>query len=454
MRLAKFDRIQSKQDSTIEINILTLVNLFIHRLNWFQKEDKMKHLFLVAALIASLSLSCNSSHQSTPEHTPDLRPPIMGWASWNNYHVNISEEIIQSQADAMKNLGLDNYGYQYINIDDGFFGGRDSLGNMLSHPTRFPSGMKSLATYIHAKGLKAGIYSDAGINTCASHYDQDTIGVGMGLYGHEEQDLRTFLQAWNYDFIKVDWCGGKWLNLDEEGRYTKIGKLARTMKPAVVYNVCRWEFPGEWVTNLAHSWRISGDLRANFKSVLKTIDANKDLWKYSSRGHYNDMDMLQVGRGMTYEEDKTQFSMWCLMHSPLLLGSDLTQITEETLSIITNQELIQINQSPYVYQARLVIDNDSLQLWGRPLISTMSGEYAVALLNRTNKAQTFTFPIDTIGVATEKGYTVKDVWSKEEFPTSNAPELTREIAPHGIVVLKLKGTSMPNNFFQFADKNE
>lgn len=380
-------------------------------------------------------------------------PPIMGWASWNNYHVNINEAIIQTQADAMVHFNLPDFGYQYINIDDGYFGGRDSLGNIISHPTRFPSGMKQLAAYIHAKGLKAGIYSDAGINTCASHYDRDTIGAGMGLFGHEEQDLRLFLKDWDFDFIKVDWCGGQWLELDEQSRYTAIGEIARKIKPAVVYNVCRWQFPGEWVTLIANSWRISGDLRANFNSVLNTIDANEKLWKYCSYGHYNDMDMLQVGRGMTYEEDKAQFSMWCLMHSPLLLGNDLSKISEETLSIITNEDLIAINQSPDVYQARLVVNNDSLQVWGRPLVSSMSGEYAIALLNRTNQIQNYSFNLNAIGLIPDKGYTARDLWTKESFGTSTDSLLVREIQPHGVVVLQLKGTSKPFNFFQSADKN-
>ena len=327
----------------------------------------MNHPFIriITLVFIVVFWSCKQSDKSqTDIKTAMDLPPIMGWASWNNYHVNINEDIIQSQADAMINWGLFDFGYQYINIDDGFFGGRDENGNIKSHPERFPSGMKNLADYIHQKGLKAGIYSDAGINTCASHYDQDTIGVGMGMFGHEQQDLNTFLKDWNYDFLKVDWCGGNWLNLDEEYRYSEIADMARAIKPDVVYNVCRWEFPGKWVTKLAHSWRIAGDLRANFNSVLKTIDANADLWMYASYGHYNDMDMLQVGRGMTYEEDKAHFSMWCLMHSPLLLGNDLTQISDETLNIITNEELIAINQAPYVYQARRIMVKDDVELWG------------------------------------------------------------------------------------------
>jgi len=410
---------------------------------------------LITAVTALLVFSC--SHQK-PEpvsaNKSELLPPIMGWASWNNYHVNISEDIIKSQADAMVELGLTKFGYEYINMDDGFFGGRDDSGNIISHPERFPSGMKELAAYIHSKCLKAGIYSDAGINTCASYWDKDTIGTGMGMYGHEAQDLTTFLKDWDYDYLKVDWCGGQWLGLDEESRYTRIGNMAEEIKPGVVYNVCRWEFPGEWVTNLAHSWRISGDLRANFNSILHTIDANADLWMHCSRGHYNDMDMLQVGRGMTWEEDKAHFSMWCLMHSPLVLGNDLTQMNEQTLEIITNEELIAINQAPFVYQARRVVDNGSLEVWARPLISTMSGQVALAMLNRTTTPQTYSFNIEAIGLDAGKGYTAKDLWTKEMFEASVIPVITREIPPHGVVVLHLSGTSLPFNVFQYADKKE
>ncbi|MFV0593412.1 MAG: glycoside hydrolase family 27 protein [Draconibacterium sp.] len=410
---------------------------------------------LIIPAIALFLFACNHSKPDTAStNSPDLLPPIMGWASWNNYRVNINEGIIHSQVDAMVDLGLTQYGYEYINMDDGFFGGRDKNGNIISHPERFPSGMKNLADYIHSKCLKAGIYSDAGINTCASYWDKDTIGAGMGLYGHEEQDLTTFLKDWDYDFLKVDWCGGQWLKLDEESRYTRIGQLAQQIKPGVVYNVCRWQFPGEWVTNLAHSWRISADLYASFNSILRTIDANADLWKHCSRGHYNDMDILQLGRGMTEEEDKAHFSMWCLMHSPLILGNDLTQISEQTLKIITNKELIAINQAPYVYQARRVVDNDSLEVWARPLISSMSGEIALAMLNRTTSPQTYSFNTKAIGLDAEKGYTARDLWTKEEFPASTDAVITREVPPHGVVVLHLTGTSLPFNVFQYADKKK
>jgi alpha-galactosidase len=412
----------------------------------------IKILSLSLLLFAIVSCTVQSREYQNEKEAHAFKPPLMGWASWNNYRVNINEDIIKAQADAMVDLNLTEAGYRFINIDDGYFGGRDSNGQILAHKERFPSGMKSMADYIHSKGLKAGIYSDAGINTCASWWDKDTIGAGMGLYGHDEQDLTLFLKEWDYDFIKIDWCGGQWLGLDEQTRYTEIGKIAREIKPSVIYNVCRWEFPGKWVTGVADSWRISGDITNTFESILKIIDLNADLWVYCSSGHYNDMDMLQVGRGMTYEEDKTHFTMWCMMHSPLLLGNDLTTMSVQTKEIVTNREIIGLNQSSFVYQARRLIDYGDLEVWGKPLVSTMSGHVAVALLNRTNKHQTISFELDSVGIDPLKGYDVKDLWTNENFPGSHDSSLSRAVPPHGVVVLKITGESVPYNIFQYKVK--
>lgn len=413
----------------------------------------MTRLLIYTLILNVFFISCRTQTGiNKVEKEKNLRPPLMGWASWNNYHVNINDSIIKTQTDALINQNLADYGYQYINIDDGFFGGRDSNGRILAHKERFPNGMKNIADYIHSKGLKAGIYSDAGINTCASYYDKDTVGVGMGLYGHDKQDLTTFLKEWGFDFIKVDWCGGDWLGLDEETRYTEIGNLISTIKPSVGYNVCRWEFPGKWVIKIADSWRISTDLRNNFNSVLKAIDQNADLWRYSSYGHYNDMDMLQIGRGMTYEEDKAQFSMWCLMHSPLVLGNDLNTLSEQTKEIITNQELIAINQSQYVYQARRLVDFGELEVWGRPLISTMSGQIVVVLLNRTLEVQTIRFDLESVGINPAKRYTTKDLWTKESSESLCDSSLSKQVPAHGVVVLKITGESIPYNIYQYKEK--
>lgn len=411
-------------------------------------------------LLLSLLLGCKNIRESrstgeikTKNNPTNVtsRPqtPIMGWSSWNNFHIDINEGIIKAQADFMVSTGMKAAGYTYINIDDGFFGGRDVMGRILAHPQRFPNGMKAVSDYIHARGLKAGIYSDAGINTCASYWDKDTIGLGMGLYGHEVQDLLQLLREWNYDFIKVDWCGGQWLGLDEQARYTHIGNLIRRIRPDVVYNVCRWQFPGSWVVPLADSWRISGDITNSFESVMHILDLNAPLWKHASPGHVNDMDMLQVGRGMSYEEDKSHFSMWCMLNSPLLAGNDLRTMSAEIISILTNKELIAINQDKLVYQARRLIDNGDLEVWARPLISTMSGQIAVALLNRSKKEAKISFSPDSVGLNTEKGYIMHELWEKKEYPVSTKKEVSFLIPAHGVVVLKLTGTSRPFNLFQY-----
>lgn len=420
---------------------------------------------LIAALFSLSLMACQTEKDKNEQsgaqsvsaneiHKKQSQAPIMGWASWNHYGIQISENMIQSQADAMVSKGLKEVGYSHINIDDGYFSGRDENGNLLAHPQKFPNGMKSLAAYIHSKGLKAGIYSDAGINTCASIWGNDTIGAGVGLFGHDQQDLELMLNHWNYDFIKVDWCGARAMGLDEQTRYTEIGSMIKALKKNVGYNVCRWEFPGKWITQVADSWRISGDIENTFASILTIIDLNADLWPYSSLGHYNDMDMLQVGRGMTYEEDKTHFSMWCMMHSPLLLGNDLTTMTDETIAIITNKDLIALNQSAFVYQARRLVDNGDLEVWAKPLVSTMSGTVAVALLNRSDQPEEISFQLETIGLKAAASYTVKDLWTKEIDASTTQETITKIVPAHGIVVLEIKGKgkALPYNVFQYKSE--
>lgn len=408
----------------------------------------MKKLTVIHLLLPGLFMlvSHNSLHS---QDNGRRKTPAMGWSSWNNFHTHIDESMIKSQADFMVANGMIDVGYEFINIDDGFFGGRDEQGTIISHPGRFPSGMDSLAGYIHSKGLKAGIYSDAGINTCASRWDADTIGAGMGLYGHTEQDLNTMLLDWNYDFIKIDWCGGFWLGLDEQIRYTEISHHIRKIRPDVVFNICRWEFPGEWAVLVADSWRISGDIDNTFESILKIIDLNVDLWRYCSPGHFNDMDMLQIGRGMSYEEDKAHFSMWCMMNSPLLAGNDLRNMSDETLSILTNKEIIALNQDPFCYQARRLVDNGDLELWARPLGSTMSGKVAVAFLNRSEESAHMSYDPDLVGIDTGKPYAVKDLWTKKEVTNPGKSGLNVEVPPHGVVVLRIEGSSKPFNVFQY-----
>jgi alpha-galactosidase len=373
---------------------------------------------------------------------------MMGWSSWNNFRVDINEQVMKAQADAMVLTGLKKAGYNFINMDDGFFGGRNEKGELLIHRKRFPSGMKALADYIHSKGLKAGIYSDAGINTCASIWDKDTIGVGSGLYGHDEQDLNLMLKTWGYDFIKVDWCGGEKLGLDEEMRYTQIANHIKKIKKEAQFNICRWQFPGKWAIEIADSWRISGDINNKFESILNIIDKNADLWKYSSPGHVNDMDMLQVGRGMSYEEDKSHFSMWAMMNSPLLLGNDLRTISKETLGLVTNAEVIALNQDKLGYQARRLKKSGELEIWAKPLVSTMSGLVAVTLLNRSDKSASIDLDLESLGFDLSHSYTTRDLWKHKDYPASKGKTQNFELPAHGVITLKIKGKLIPFNIFQ------
>jgi len=404
--------------------------------------NKIKKFFLLSLFISFCLLRADAQ---TAKNTG---LPMMGWSSWNNFSTNINEALIKEEADAMVSSGLKDAGYSFINIDDGYYDGRDKAGNLQYDKVKFPGGMKALADYIHSKGLKAGMYTDAGLNTCGSIWNVDTVNNGSGIYGHEEQDLTLFLKTWGYDFLKVDWCGGKTLNLDEQLRYTRIAELMKQIKPEAIMNICRWEFPGKWATILVGSWRIGNDISNRFSSVLYEINQSADLWKYCTRGHFNDMDMLEVGRGMTYEEDKSHFSMWCMMNSPLILGNDLRHMSKETLSILTNKEVIALNQDLFCYQARKLAVEDSVQIWAKPLVSAVSGDVAVALLNTGNTATSAILNIDSIGIDAQKGYVMRDLWQHQDLPFSKEANKKFTIPPHGVVVLKITGVSIPFNVFE------
>ena len=374
------------------------------------------------------------------EVSPRPQTPIMGWSSWNHFHININEAIIRGQADSMVASGMVKVGYRYINIDDGYFGGRDTNGNLYCNLEKFPSGMKALAHYIHAKGLKPGIYSDAGTDTCGSEWDKDSHGFGVGLYQHEEQDLTLMLKDWGYDFIKVDWCGGLRQKLSEEKQYTLIGGIVRKLRADVVYNVCRWQYPGDWVKTTADSWRISGDISATFESVMHIVDQCEPLWPHCTPGHFNDMDMLQVGRGMTEDEDKSHFTMWCMMTSPLLAGNDLREMKPATIAILTQPEIIALNQDPLGHQARRLRDDGDSELWAKPLGTIEGGEVAVTLLNRAKKEVNISFNLSEFGIDAAKGYALRDLWQgKTLATTATATSHSFKVPAHGVVVLRITG---------------
>lgn len=365
------------------------------------------------------------------------KSPIMGWSSWNAFRIDISEDLIKEQANIMASNGMKEAGYEYINIDDGYFGGRDEKGVLYAND-KFPSGMKSVADYIHSKGFKAGIYTDAGIKRCASIYDKDpNFNEGGGTFNYRDIDFETFVNEWGYDFIKVDWCGGKIQELDPEEEYTNISKEIIATGKDIAWEVCNWEFPGEWVTDIASHWRISVDIEPEFYSITHIIDKNAGLADYASPGHYNHMDMLQVGNGMTYEEDKSHFSMWSIMGSPLLTGNDLRNMSDETLSILTNNEVIAINQDPLGLQGQRIVKDGNKEVWVKPIEDYESG--AVALFNRGEKATKITVKWEDIGI--DGPAEVRDLWEHEDLGVFD-DSFTATVPKHGIVMLKVKGANV------------
>ena len=248
------------------------------------------------------------------------RTPTMGWSSWNTFALNINEELIKGQADAMHQNGLQQAGYLYVNIDDGYWDGRGENGHLRLNTKLFPNGMRPLVDYIHKLGLKAGIYSDAGDNTCGSA-GKHAWGLGVGFAGHEEQDCKLYFIDWDFDFIKVDYCGGMHMRLDEQQQYTKISNAIKNCgKKDIVFNMCRWAFPGTWGADVADSWRTTGDIYDAWKSVKGILAENLYLSAFCHDGHYNDMDMLEVGRSMSQTEDETHGGMWSIMASAIHIG--------------------------------------------------------------------------------------------------------------------------------------
>lgn len=366
--------------------------------------------------------------------------PLMGWASWNVFYHDINEAKIKAQADAMVSTGLADAGYRYINIDDGFWDKRNPDGSLRINSTLFPSGFKALVEYIHSKGLKAGFYSDGGDWTCGAVHGGKTTGEGVGLYQHEQQDIDLAFKTWNFDYIKVDYCGGsRHLHLDEQTQYTKIkNALDATGRNDIVYNVCRWQFPGAWVCSIGNSWRIADDINPSWGSITGILDLSTYLSGFSSPGHYNDMDMLEVGHGLPQTEDESHFSLWCIMSSPLVLGNDLTKMSTATLNLLKNAEAIAVNQDTSGLQARLISDDaNGGQVWARRLNHLASNERAVVLLNRS--ASSRTIKVSWKDLELNGSATVRDILKKKDLGSFET-EYSGLVPSHGVLFVKIIGT--------------
>ncbi len=366
--------------------------------------DAKQSLWKKADYFESVRAAADKVLNAEPCEAKNPETPTMGWSSWNAYRVNISDKLIMKQADLLVELGLDKCGYKYVNIDDGYFGGRDENGKLKTHPERFPNGLKDVVDHVHGLGLKAGIYSDAGADTCGCFWDKDVLGEGVGLYRHERQDAEYFFDELGFDFIKIDFCGGdRWqnkgkLSLDEREQYTKIRKAIDSVKPGVRINVCRWNYPGTWVREIGSSWRISADINPTWGRVKAIIKESLYLSAYAAPGAYNDMDMLEVGRGFSDEEDQTHFAVWCMMSSPLLIGCDLEKLKSKpkTLALLKNKDLIALDQDTAAPQAYVVHRVDDAYVLVRDIEKPFGKKRAVAFVNLGDKPREMVVPFYAI----------------------------------------------------------
>ena len=406
---------------------------------------KNKLYVLAATAVSLLCTGCAETQIDQSDDDKAIATPLMGWSSWNAFRVDISEDIIKNQADLMVRTGLKDAGYTNVNIDDGFFDERDSTGIMKANAKRFPNGMKPVVDHIHGLGLKAGIYTDAGNNTCGSMSDKDRAGVGAGIYGHELQDAQLYFGDWGFDFIKIDYCGGSHLGLDEKERYTSIRESIDQVNKDVSVNICRWAFPGTWAEGVASSWRISGDINAHWNSLKYVVGKNLYLSAYARNGHYNDMDMMVIGfrnnsrvggEGLTPTEEEAHFGLWCIMSSPLLIGCDLSSLPESSLQLLTNKELIALNQDPLGLQAYVVQHENEGYVLVKDIEQKRGNVRAVALYNPSDTACTFSVPFSVLEF--DGNVKVRDLVKHADLG-SFAGNFEQTLPPHSGMFLRMEG---------------
>ena len=352
------------------------------------------------------------------------RTPPMGWNSWNKFAGRIDDATVRGIADAMASNGMKAAGYRYINIDDTWEAGRDAQGNIQTNK-KFPD-MKALAEYVHSKGLKLGIYSTPGPDTCAGY---------EGSYGHEEQDARTYAK-WGIDYLKYDWCGARTLYTDEEmpAIYQKMGDALRASGRPIVYSLCQygrldvWKWGPDVGGNL---WRTTGDIRDTWESMTRIGFSQNELAPWAKPGHWNDPDMLEIGNGgMTDAEYRTHMSLWAMLAAPLLAGNDLRSMTPAVLEILTNREVIAVDQDKDGKQGKQVWKSGDQEVWLRPLSGV--GQ-AIAFFNRAKEPATIKIRWEDIGV--KKAARLRDLWLHQDLPWPG-PEYSATVPGHGVAMLR------------------
>jgi alpha-galactosidase len=358
-----------------------------------------------------------------------LTPP-MGWNSWNKFQCNVSEDLIKGATDAMVSSGMKDAGYEYVVIDDCWQVGRDAAGNIVVDAKRFPSGMKALGDYVHSKGLKFGIYSDAGLQTCAGR---------PGSAGHEYQDAIQYA-AWGVDYLKYDWCHTGTANA--QWAYSTMRDALKTSGRAILFSMCEWGTakPWLWAGDVGNMWRTTGDIsdcwdcKKDQLSFVKILDMQDGLETYAGPGHWNDPDMLEVGNGgMTTTEYRAHFSLWCLLAAPLLAGNDLEKMTPEIKEILTNKEVIAVDQDALGMQGRRVRKDGDTEVWSKQL---KDGSRAVILFNRRASDAMVSFTWLDIGYPAHVSASVRDLWAKKDMGKFDG-KYVASVASHGVVMIKV-----------------
>lgn len=387
--------------------------------------NNMRRVFFFIAVVVMMATSAFAQQPTATTERGKLAPtPPMGWMTWNMFKGDISEQLIKEIADAMVESGLRDAGYKYVFIDDLWQGGRDNRNNIIPDPKKFPNGIKALADYVHSKGLKLGIYSDAAQLTC---------GGCTASYGFEEQDARTFA-SWGVDYLKYDYCNAPEDSATARLRYKTMADALSKSGRDIVLGICEWGQRNgeEWCEHVGGQlWRTSSDVRDMWKDIvnqggagiLDIINVTAPLSKQVRHGQWPDMDMLVVGLngkggpssdlggvGCTYTEYQTQMSMWCMMSSVLALSNDLRHLTPEDKRILLNKEIIAIDQDPLGKAAERVVNEAGHQVFVRPLAN---GSHAVAILNSGDKAQRLSVSFKQLGLTGK--YTVRDVWQHRDI---------------------------------------
>ena len=365
---------------------------------------------------------------NVPSNGLAMTPP-MGWNSWNKFRDNVDDRAVREIADAMVKNGMKDAGYVYVNIDDTWQGKRDAQGNIQPNK-KFPD-MKALADYVHSKGLKIGIYSSPGPQTCA-HYE--------GSYGHEQQDTRTFA-AWGFDYLKYDWCSaGKIYPHDAEtlqAIYQKMGDALHDAGRPILYSLCEYGYGHVWTWGPKVSgnvWRTTGDIGDSWASMSKIGFNQNDLAKWAGPGHWNDPDMLEVGNGgMTDTEYRTHFSLWSMLAAPLLAGNDLRTVSPDILRILTNRDVIAIDQDRLGKQATRAWKSGEQEIWTRPLAN---GDMAVALFNRADKPAEITVRWQELGM-NGVPKSAKDLW-RHKAVKLHGPQYQSKVSGHGVQMLRVR----------------